>query len=82
MDVAIAILLHQKKKQQFQIFYFKMKCKQKLCQRNKSLQENGNVCDDAIFEALRKQKDLVSKKPALDNIQVDLRFFLMFTKSC
>ena len=52
-----------------------MKCKQKLCQRNKSLQENGNcnVCDDVIVEALKKQNDLVSKKPTLANIQVDLK---------
>ena len=52
-----------------------MKCKQKLCQRNKSLKENGNcnVCDDAIIEALKKQKDLVGKKPKLDNIQVDFK---------
>ena len=52
-----------------------MKCKQKLIQRNKSLKENGNcnVCDDAIIEELKKQKDLVGKKPKLDNIQVDFK---------
>ena len=50
-----------------------MKCKQKLCQMKKSLKENGNcnICDDAIIEALKKQKDLVGKKPKLNYIQED-----------
>ena len=52
-----------------------MKCIQKLCQRNKNLKESGNcnVCDDAILEALKKQANLVSKKPLIENITVDLK---------
>ena len=52
-----------------------MKCIQKLCQRTKNLKNSGNcnVCDDVIAEALKKHKDLVSKKPKLADVQVDLK---------
>ena len=53
-----------------------MKCKQKLCQRNKNLKENGNcnVCDDVIEEEFKKHNTLLSKKTSLiNNIQVDLK---------
>ena len=52
-----------------------MKCKQKLCQRNKNLKDSGNcnVCDDVIGEELKKHNTLLRKKPSVSNVQVDLK---------
>ena len=53
-----------------------MKCKQKLCQRNKNLKESGNcnVCDDVIGEELKKNNTLSRKKSGFSNVvQVDLK---------
>ena len=44
-----------------------MKCKQKLCQRNK------NVCDAVIGEELKKYNTLLRKKPLISNVEVDLK---------
>ena len=52
-----------------------MKCKQKLCQRNKNLKESGNcnVCEEVIYHELKKQENQQRKKPMIENIQVDLK---------
>ena len=50
-----------------------MKCKQKLCNRNKNICPNGNcnVCEDAIKE-VQKVQQKECKKPNLEELQVDL----------
>ena len=50
-----------------------MKCKQKLCNRNKNLCTNGNcnVCDEAIKEVFKQNQKENPKKP-IEEIHVDL----------
>ena len=52
-----------------------MKCKQKLCQRSKNINENGNciICDDAINEATRKVE---SSDKATGNVEIDLNLMI------
>ena len=69
---------YQKKKKNrwFQILsLFTMKCKQKLCQRSKNINENGNciICDDAINEATRKVE---SSDKATGNVEIDLNLMI------
>ena len=49
-----------------------MKCKQRLCQRNKNLKESGYcyVCDD-LFETLQKQFDANESHRNIQRVELD-----------
>ena len=51
----------------------KMKCSQRLCQRNKNLKQSGycNVCDDLI-EDLKKKHEASEKKRQFRRVELDL----------